>query len=98
MKSYLAIQVSYKGSSCEVNTDVRKEVEPLIQRDDARLFLESPEHQVDPIGNERLVPLERGRVEPADPRAPPTEMFLRVLDGDEGERFDLEEASDEVYA
>ena len=61
-------------------------------------MLESPEHQVDPLRDERLVSLERGRVESADPRAPPTEMFLRVLDGDEGERFYLEETSDEVCA
>ena len=60
------------------------------------MLLEPPQHQVDPVGDERLIPLECGGVEPANPRAPPTEMFLCVLDSDEGERFDLEEASDEV--
>ena len=62
------------------------------------MLLEPPQHQVDPVGDERLVPLECGGVEPANPRAPPTEMFFRVLDCDEGDRFTLEETTDEVCA
>ena len=60
----------------------RESVEPLVQQELALLLLEPCHELADAPRDALLVRLERGRGEPARPRAPPQEVHVRVLDSD----------------